>query len=128
MEVGGGGLGFAGDGPEVVGVGAQDAQPCGQIVTVVVSADLVEADAGAAGLVIDVEQELHADGERPNQQVRAIGDAELIADADGRWTTRIWQKYSADGHVASERLDGLRDRERVLIKLRPQQLVAVGSV
>jgi hypothetical protein len=46
-----------------------------------------------AGLVIDVEGEQCADGERPNRQVRAVGDAVLSPDVGGAWTVRIWGKY-----------------------------------
>jgi hypothetical protein len=49
-----------------------------------------------AGLVIDVETEQRADGERPNMQVRAVGDAVLSPDAGGAWSMRIWDKYTGD--------------------------------
>ncbi|WP_408638692.1 pyridoxamine 5'-phosphate oxidase family protein [Nocardia gipuzkoensis] len=40
------------------------------------------------GLVIDVEDSLRADGERPNRQVRVIGTASLAPDPAGTWTER----------------------------------------
>ncbi len=40
------------------------------------------------GLGIDVEAELRADGERPNKQVRVIGDARVSVDSEGR--IRSW--------------------------------------
>ncbi len=46
------------------------------------------------GLVIDVEDELRTDGERPNQQVRVTGDATISTDTDDLWTTRIRNKYT----------------------------------
>jgi nitroimidazol reductase NimA-like FMN-containing flavoprotein (pyridoxamine 5'-phosphate oxidase superfamily) len=36
-----------------------------------------------AGLVIDVEGQQRADGERPNMQVRAVGDAVISPDVGG---------------------------------------------
>lgn len=69
------------------------------------------------GLVVDVEDELRADGQRPNRQVRVTGDATLSVDISGVWTQRIRRKYvdhtAAPG--AAERSSG---RERVLITVR----------
>jgi nitroimidazol reductase NimA-like FMN-containing flavoprotein (pyridoxamine 5'-phosphate oxidase superfamily) len=74
-----------------------------------------------AGLCIDVERPAREDGERPNLQVRAVGIAELLDDEAGAWTLRIDEKY---GWPRSATLA----RDRVLIRLRPDRLVAVGSI
>jgi nitroimidazol reductase NimA-like FMN-containing flavoprotein (pyridoxamine 5'-phosphate oxidase superfamily) len=79
-----------------------------------------------AGLVIDVEGEQRADGERPNSQVRAVGDARLSSDADGAWTRRIWDKYISGS--AADPAARLQGRHRVLIRIVPSQIVAVASV
>ncbi|WP_433732377.1 pyridoxamine 5'-phosphate oxidase family protein [Nocardia sp. CA-129566] len=73
------------------------------------------------GLVIDREVGRRADGQRPNRQVRIIGDAELTIDPDGVWTQRIWEKYGGSA------LDQ-RDRVRVLITITPDLFVAIASV
>ncbi|MEV0248409.1 hypothetical protein AB0H76_17560 [Nocardia sp. NPDC050712] len=39
--------------------------------------------------MIDVGEELRADGERPNKQVRLVGDATVSVDPDEMWTRRI---------------------------------------
>jgi len=80
-----------------------------------------------AGLVIDVEGEQRADGERPNRQVRAVGDAILSPDAGGAWTMRIWDKY-VDGGAAVDPAARLRRRQRVLIRIVPSRIIAVASV
>jgi nitroimidazol reductase NimA-like FMN-containing flavoprotein (pyridoxamine 5'-phosphate oxidase superfamily) len=74
-----------------------------------------------AGLCIDVERPAGADGLRPNLQVRAIGNAELFDDEGGAWTLRIDEKYGWGRSAALA-------RDRVLIRLRPDRLVAVGSI
>jgi nitroimidazol reductase NimA-like FMN-containing flavoprotein (pyridoxamine 5'-phosphate oxidase superfamily) len=79
------------------------------------------------GLVIDVEEEQRADGERPNSQVRAVGDARLSRDVGGTWTRRIWDKY-ADGSTGADPAARLRGRQRVLIRIAPSQVIAVASV
>ncbi len=73
-----------------------------------------------AGLCVDIERPAREDGERPNLQVRAIGNAELFADEAGAWTRRIDEKY---GSVRS----AARIGNRVVIRLRPDRLVAVGG-
>lgn len=79
-----------------------------------------------AGLCIDVEQGEREDGERPNRQVRAVGEAELFPDADGTWTRRITEKY-VHGPGASRSAARAVDA-RVVIRIRPSRLVAVASV
>ncbi len=80
-----------------------------------------------AGLCVDAEQPQRPDGERPNQQVRAVGDAELFPDRDHAWTHRIDGRYLR-GPAAEQRAAARAADERVLIRLRPVRLVAVASV
>ena len=80
-----------------------------------------------AGLCIDVEQAEREDGERPNRQVRAVGEAELFPDPGGTWTRRVTEKYVRGPGAASRRAARAAD-ERVVIRIRPSRLVAVASV
>jgi hypothetical protein len=80
-----------------------------------------------AGLCIDVEDPERTDGQRPNRQVRAIGNVELALDRDAEWTTRITEKY-ARGPGRSEMISSRAADDRVVICLRPMKLVAVASV
>ncbi|QVI23951.1 pyridoxamine 5'-phosphate oxidase family protein [Nocardia tengchongensis] len=73
------------------------------------------------GLVIDVEEALRADGERPNRQVRVIGDATVDNDPDGLWTARIRAKYLGPDAPTVR-------AERKLITVVPRRIVAVASV
>jgi hypothetical protein len=80
------------------------------------------------GLVIDTEEPERADGERPNRQIRIIGNAELHPDVDAAWTKRIWAKYHSgrpDPDAVAQRLDG-RDRTHILIK--PHRISAFASI
>lgn len=79
-----------------------------------------------AGLGIDVEDPERADGQRPNQQVRAIGNAELLPDDHAAWTTRITEKY-VHGPAAATSIAARAADERIVICLRPTRLVAVAS-
>jgi len=80
-----------------------------------------------AGVLVDTEDGERDDGQRPNRQVRAIGEAEVFPDGGARWTSRITQKYvrgpSAAASIASRAAD-----ERVVVRLRPARVVAVASV
>jgi Pyridoxamine 5'-phosphate oxidase len=76
-----------------------------------------------AGICVDVEEPVREDGERPNRQFRAIGNAELFADKNGTWTRRIRDKY-----VALAAPSGDPETQRIMIRLRPLSVVAVGSV
>ena len=79
------------------------------------------------GLVVDVEDAERSDGERPNRQVRAIGDATLCPDTDGRGTRLICAKYG-HGEADPGVTDRLRGRSRTLIALCPRHVVAVASI
>jgi nitroimidazol reductase NimA-like FMN-containing flavoprotein (pyridoxamine 5'-phosphate oxidase superfamily) len=72
-----------------------------------------------AGLVIDVEAEKRSDGQRPNKQLRATGDATLCPDTDAAWTRRIWDKHITGAEAMNEAAASLSDRQRVLIRIVP---------
>jgi nitroimidazol reductase NimA-like FMN-containing flavoprotein (pyridoxamine 5'-phosphate oxidase superfamily) len=81
----------------------------------------------AVAVCIDLEAAEREDGQRPNQQVRGMGFAEIFDDAGGHVTRRVTEKYlrgpGATGQVAA------RSRhDRVVIRLVPAELVAVASV
>jgi nitroimidazol reductase NimA-like FMN-containing flavoprotein (pyridoxamine 5'-phosphate oxidase superfamily) len=80
-----------------------------------------------AGLCVDVEDPERADGERPNRQVRAIGEADLVPDRDAEWTNRITRKY-VRGPVAATTVAARAADDRLVICIRPARLVAVASV
>jgi Pyridoxamine 5'-phosphate oxidase len=77
------------------------------------------------GLVVDSEECLRSDGERPNRQVRVIADAVVRPDRDRRWTALIRRRYVSN--VGSP-LDRWPDRDRSVIELHPKKMVAVASV
>lgn len=81
-----------------------------------------------AGLVIDLEAEQRPDGQRPNKQFRAVGDAILSPDTGAAWTRRIWDKYIVGPEARNAASAGIGDRERVLIRIVPRSIVAVASV
>lgn len=80
-----------------------------------------------AGICVDVEEPERDDGQHPNRQVRAIGIAELSPDRDGIWTARVTDKYVRGPAAAAMRASRVAD-QRVVIRLRPDRLVAVASV
>ena len=80
-----------------------------------------------AGLCIDTEDPERTDGQRPNRQVRAVGDAELFPDADGHWTSRITDKY-VHGPAAPEHIAARAADDRIVIRLRPTRIVALASI
>jgi nitroimidazol reductase NimA-like FMN-containing flavoprotein (pyridoxamine 5'-phosphate oxidase superfamily) len=80
-----------------------------------------------AGLCIDVEEPERDDGQRPNRQVRAVGNVELLPDRESKWTRRITEKY-VRGPAATKMLAARAADDRILICLRPARLVAVASV
>jgi PPOX class probable F420-dependent enzyme len=79
------------------------------------------------GIVVDVEDPQRLDGQRPNRQVRATGVAELLADDGAVWTTRITEKYVREP-AASERVQARSRDQRIVIRLRPERLIAVASI
>lgn len=79
-----------------------------------------------AGLCVDVEEPERPDGQRPNRQVRAIGEAELFPDDQAAWTMRITEKYVHGPAAAACIADRAAD-ERIVIRLRPTRLLAVAG-
>ncbi|WP_036503414.1 MULTISPECIES: pyridoxamine 5'-phosphate oxidase family protein [Nocardia] len=77
------------------------------------------------GLVIDVEAALRPDGERPNKQVRVIGDATVSPDRGSVWTARIRTKYVDAVTLAAQHA---AHRERALITVVPRTITAVASI
>ncbi|MEV6273819.1 pyridoxamine 5'-phosphate oxidase family protein [Nocardia sp. NPDC051832] len=75
------------------------------------------------GVVVDRELGLRADGQRPNRQLRIIGDAELADDQHGHWTARIREKYLRS---SAELIPN--DDDRILITITPVRTWAVASV
>jgi general stress protein 26 len=80
-----------------------------------------------ACVLVDTEQAERSDGERPNQQVRLVGDVELSPDRSGEWTRKITRRYLT-GPSADRVADRRAGRARIVIGLRPLSVVAVGSV
>lgn len=75
------------------------------------------------GLVLDVEEPQRPDGQRPNRQLRIIGDATVSSDVDRQWTNLIRGKY------LGERASPARtDAERALVRVVPLSRWAVASV
>ncbi|MEV0252163.1 pyridoxamine 5'-phosphate oxidase family protein [Nocardia sp. NPDC050712] len=73
------------------------------------------------GLVVDHELGRRGD-QRPNRQIRVVGDAQLADDADGQWTARIREKYlRADAGLGPY-------GDRVLITVSPTLFVPLASV
>ena len=79
------------------------------------------------GIVVDDEEQERSDGERPNRQVRAVGVADLRQDTDGFWTRLITGKY-VTGSASVRKSQSRSQQSRILIELRPAQLVAVASI
>jgi nitroimidazol reductase NimA-like FMN-containing flavoprotein (pyridoxamine 5'-phosphate oxidase superfamily) len=80
-----------------------------------------------AGLCVDVEAPQREDGERPNRQVRAIGNAETAIDAGGEWTRRITAKYVTGSGLAVQ-LERRLAGQRIVIRLEPLHATAVASI
>jgi PPOX class probable F420-dependent enzyme len=80
-----------------------------------------------AGVLVDAEDAERDDGQRPNRQVRAIGEAEVFRDSDAEWTTRITEKYVRGPGAAASTASRAAD-QRVVVRLRPARIVAVASV
>ena len=79
------------------------------------------------GLVIDTEHKQRGDGERPNRQVRVVGDAAVSADSTGTWTRRIRRKY-IDETLSPDAVERGLHQGRALITISPRQIRAVASV
>jgi hypothetical protein len=80
-----------------------------------------------AGVLVDTEDSERGDGQRPNRQVRAIGEGELFPDTGGQWTAQITEKYiHGPGAAASIALRAAD--ERMVVRLRAARIVAVASV
>lgn len=79
-----------------------------------------------ACLAVDLEEAERDEGERPNRQVRLIGDVTLADDADGRWSAAISNRYLRGAGVV-ERSGRRRHQTRVVMELRPITVVAVAS-
>jgi nitroimidazol reductase NimA-like FMN-containing flavoprotein (pyridoxamine 5'-phosphate oxidase superfamily) len=77
------------------------------------------------GLVIDTEDDEVFDRERPNRQIRVIGDAVVTEDDDHIWTNRIRAKYLR-GPAEMKQPEGRRGRCHILVV--PRHIVAVASV
>ena len=67
------------------------------------------------------------DGERPNQQVRAVGHVDVFDDLDAVWTRRITAKY-VRGVAAATHIGARSSDPRLAIRLTPQRILAVASV
>jgi PPOX class probable F420-dependent enzyme len=80
-----------------------------------------------AGVVVDTEDAERDDGQRPNRQVRAIGEAQVFSDSGGQWTMRITEKYVRGAGAAASIASRAAD-QRVVVRLRPARIVAVASV
>ncbi|WP_194817439.1 pyridoxamine 5'-phosphate oxidase family protein [Nocardia sp. XZ_19_385] len=74
------------------------------------------------GVVVDRELGLRADGQRPNRQIRIIGDAELTEDRHGQWTARIREKYL---RASADLIPN--DDDRILITVTPTRFLALAS-
>lgn len=80
-----------------------------------------------ACVLVEAEQAERDNGERPNQQVRMVGNARLSIDTAGDWTRRITHRYLR-GPSADRMATRRADQERFVIELRPHSIVAVASV
>jgi len=80
-----------------------------------------------AGFVVDLEARELSDGQRPNRQVRIIGNAALSDDADGDWTRAITHRYLR-GPGAQAQAQTRSEQLRVVIELLPTRIIAVASV
>lgn len=78
-----------------------------------------------ASLCIDTEQVLD-DGQRPNQQVKGAGQAELFPDDGGNITREITRKY-VHGAIAASEIERRGKMIRTVIRLRPSRLVGLSG-
>ena len=82
---------------------------------------------GRASVCVDVEAAERPDGQLPNMQVRATGEATLAVDVGGRWTRLITERYVLGEGRAQAVSQRLAD-ERVVIRLPAARVVALASV
>lgn len=75
---------------------------------------------------VDTEERVSVGGVRRNRQVKGRGRAELFDDEGGRWTRRITLKY-VHGEEGEERAAYRASMPRVVIRLRPERLIAIGT-
>lgn len=80
-----------------------------------------------AGFVVDFEAGERGDGQRPNRQVRIVGDTTLSDDTDGDWTRAITHRY-LQGPGAQIKSQERAEQQRVVIELLPTTVTAVASV
>lgn len=81
----------------------------------------------AACVCVDIEEPERNDGERPNRQIRGVGNASLDIDVDGEWTRRITMKH-LHGPGATAMADRRAGDRRVVIRFVPEDLIAVASI
>lgn len=79
-----------------------------------------------AFVCVDTEERVSVGGVRRNRQVKGRGRAELFDDEGGRWTRRITLKYM-HGEEGEERAAYRASMPRVVIRLRPERLIAIGT-
>lgn len=80
-----------------------------------------------AGFVVDLEAGELSDGQRPNRQVRIVGDTALSDDTHGDWTRVITHRYLR-GPGAKTQTEKRSAQQRVVIELLPTTIIAVASV
>jgi nitroimidazol reductase NimA-like FMN-containing flavoprotein (pyridoxamine 5'-phosphate oxidase superfamily) len=78
-----------------------------------------------ATVCVDIEQVL-SDGQRPNQQVKGAGHAEIFSDEQGEITREITRKY-VSGPLAPAEIERRGSMVRVAIRLRPERLVGLAG-
>ncbi len=79
-----------------------------------------------AAIIVDVEQAEAIHGVRRNRQVKGKGRAQVAPDLGGEWTRLITLKYMSgdEGVALAERRAAM---DRVVIRLQPRRLLAVGT-
>ena len=80
-----------------------------------------------ASVCVDVEAAERPDGQCPNMQVRATGEARLAVDEGGQWTRLITERY-VHGEGREESVAQRIADTRVVIRIAATNLVAVASV
>jgi nitroimidazol reductase NimA-like FMN-containing flavoprotein (pyridoxamine 5'-phosphate oxidase superfamily) len=80
-----------------------------------------------ASVCLDIEGPEQPDGERPNQQVRALGSAELLDDISGERTRSITYRY-LHGEGRTDMVNRRSTQPRITVRLAPTDVIAVASV